>query len=660
MDNEKNLDTGRQVELSQLLAAGVAAYGAGQLEEAEAASEELIRAFPNCAEGYELKGVLRFKSKQHDEALQYLRHSLALNPGSADAWNNLGVVLMGLGKWVEAGDAFLKTLERNPEHISAARHLGFILEKLERPGDAATHYLSLMQRFGPRTDVLEDYIRVMVAQGLADAIQPSLPEGFNPPAVALLTARSFLEREDWESAERYSLASLDLAGGKWPTPDVHLEYFRAMYYMLIDALLQKGYGKGGETCFRERYLDGVRAAFHASGAQLPRPVPSTAQRLAVVVPGFINEHFGPTVLVMGLLIRFMENLGWEAVLINCDYSFYNQALAGIHDIVKLPAGRSHYIFAGRELTVFTPAAAAFRERFEEVGRFLTDFAPSVIFTAGTELNPYSDLLAASWPTLVVPMNWRPPFCYGHLYHVPSEDPTIVGAFRRVLPPQADLLPYERLFPFVLPNPATLRERAEFGLDGGDFVYLLSGLLMEAAYTPEYQLILAEILEQVEHARFLIIGSTEDAFPWSEPRLERWRGSRLVFSAYQPDLRSVLRLGDVFLHPPAPRNGGTVRLCLAEGLPVLVEKRSGLKLVVPDEDMLDGLEAYRDAAVRLARDPAFRDRAAARSRELDARFEAEAAEYMQTLEEAAFRTVEIFQRIRGTHFLYSDKGVFSGG
>lgn len=650
---------GGRVEPSQVVAAGVAAYHAGRFEEAEAASEELIRTWPNRADGYELKGILCFQAKRLDEAVQYFRRTLSFNGRNANVWNNLGVALMTLERWNEADVAFLNTLRLLPDHLAAARGRGLLLEKQERPAEAANHYLALIKRLGPRDDVLEDYIRAMVAHGSQDAILGSLPAGFHPAAVALLTARFLLDQEQWAGAEKFCLDSLSLAKAGWSNPDQQLEYFRSVFYVL-DVLRQNGHGGELEARFRHAYFTGLRDAFRASGARLPLPRLTPEKRMAVLIPGFISEHFGPTVLMLGLLIRFMKDLGWEAVLVNCNHSLYNPRLAGIHGIVALPAGSSRYSFAGREISVFTPEATNFRDRFEEIGAFLTQFEPAVIFTAGTELNPYSDLLAAAWPTQVVPMNWQPPFCYGHLYHVPSEDPAVVEHFRQALSPQAELLPYGRLFPFVLPQPTIVRTRAEFGLNDGDFVYLIAGLVMEAAFTPEYQRILAEILEQNERARLLVIGTTEVEFPWREPRLERLRGTRLFFTAYQPHLRSVLRLADAFLHPPAPRNGGTVRQCLAEGLPVVVARQSGLKLVVPEEDMLDGLDAYRETAVRLALDPVFLDRAIARSRELDARFEAEAAEYMGTLEDAAKRTMKIFQLTRNAHFLYSDQAMPHGG
>lgn len=655
----KILKTGRLVDPSQMLAAGVSAYRAGRLDEAEAASENLMRAFPRWAEGYELKGVLCFQSQRLDEAVRYFRSALSLNGRNANAWNNLGVALMALERWKEAQEAFLNTLRLVPGHLEAARSLGHVLEKLGRSEEAAKHFLSLFQRFGPRDDVLEDYVRVMAAQGMADGVLNSLPQGFHPAAVALLTARALSGLEEWDSAEKHSLESLSLAEVGWANPDQQLEYFRSMFY-LLDALRQKGHGIELEARFRRPYFVRLREAFHAVGARLPQPKASPGRRLALVVPGFINEHFGPTVLMLGLLIRFVETLGWEAVLVDCNYSFYNQALANVSGVVKLPAGRSRYTFAGREVATFAPAATSFRERFEEIGHFLADFAPEVILAAGTELNPYSDLLAACWPTLVVPMNSRPPFCYGHLYHVVSEDPAVLERFRQALPPQAELLPYERPFPFVFPHPATVRNRAEFGLGKDDFVYLTSGLMIGPAFTPEYQRVLAEILEQVAHARILVIGSTEEEFPWREPRLERWRGTRVSFSAFQTDLRAVLRLADAFLHPPAPRNGGTVRQCFAEGIPVVAARQSGLVQVVPDEDMLDGMDAYREAAVRLALDPTFRERAAVHAREIDERFEADSAEYMTDLEEAARRTVAVFQRTRDSHFIFSDHGVPHGG
>jgi tetratricopeptide (TPR) repeat protein len=87
----------------------------------------------------------RRDAKSAEEAVQYFRKALAINPGLASAWNDLGLVLRSMGKLDEAADCFRKLLELQPNSpagyynlagtgaIKSAEEIQRLMEALEQP-----------------------------------------------------------------------------------------------------------------------------------------------------------------------------------------------------------------------------------------------------------------------------------------------------------------------------------------------------------------------------------------------------------------------------------------------------------------------------------------------------------------------------------------------
>jgi superkiller protein 3 len=74
-----------------------------------------------------------FRAGKPAEAIACLRKSLELDPKSATAWFNLGVVLRQQGKRDEAIACFRKALELDPDLPGAKKALDAILK--EKGGD---------------------------------------------------------------------------------------------------------------------------------------------------------------------------------------------------------------------------------------------------------------------------------------------------------------------------------------------------------------------------------------------------------------------------------------------------------------------------------------------------------------------------------------------
>lgn len=103
----------------------------GQHEEAVTA----LKKGADMAEGdysdpyWNLSNVL-WKMNCFDEAEDYARQSIAINPNIPEAWLNLGTACVSLGKQEEAKDSWLKSIEINPDISFAWNNLGNLLREM--------------------------------------------------------------------------------------------------------------------------------------------------------------------------------------------------------------------------------------------------------------------------------------------------------------------------------------------------------------------------------------------------------------------------------------------------------------------------------------------------------------------------------------------------
>jgi Flp pilus assembly protein TadD len=75
-----------------------------------------------------------------DEAAGHVEKALALRPGYAEARNNLGLVLASRGRVDEAIAQYRKALELQPDYAAAHNNLGFLLARRGEVGEAIAHF----------------------------------------------------------------------------------------------------------------------------------------------------------------------------------------------------------------------------------------------------------------------------------------------------------------------------------------------------------------------------------------------------------------------------------------------------------------------------------------------------------------------------------------
>jgi tetratricopeptide (TPR) repeat protein len=104
-----NLTTGRQAKLWCLLG-DLALSGNDPAAAKTVAMEHYTKAWEvsnkTSSRAMRSLGSLHFSAREYPEAVECLRHSVAINPLYGRAWFTLGVCLVRMEKWVEARDAF--------------------------------------------------------------------------------------------------------------------------------------------------------------------------------------------------------------------------------------------------------------------------------------------------------------------------------------------------------------------------------------------------------------------------------------------------------------------------------------------------------------------------------------------------------------------------
>jgi tetratricopeptide (TPR) repeat protein len=75
-----------------------------------------------------------------DEAAEAYERALAIDPGYAAAWNNLGLLRHRTGRYEEAGRCYRRALEADPSCVQAAFNLGALQEDLGDLGAAIVWY----------------------------------------------------------------------------------------------------------------------------------------------------------------------------------------------------------------------------------------------------------------------------------------------------------------------------------------------------------------------------------------------------------------------------------------------------------------------------------------------------------------------------------------
>lgn len=128
----------REIELTipQALDAARDLLRQDNLDAAERVYTSILAHHPQQPDAMHYLGVIRHRSGRHEEGLRLVREALAIAPGHAWMWNNLGNVLVEQQQAAEAQGAYEECVTLDPTAADAWSNLGALHRKAGRLGEA--------------------------------------------------------------------------------------------------------------------------------------------------------------------------------------------------------------------------------------------------------------------------------------------------------------------------------------------------------------------------------------------------------------------------------------------------------------------------------------------------------------------------------------------
>lgn len=119
--------TNGATDLAAKLESGFRHHMAGQLEEARACYEDVLRHAPRHGRTLALAGALALQSGDARRAADRLEAAVEVNPGDAGSWNNLGAACVELQRLDEAESAYRRSLDIDARQADTWNNLATLL-----------------------------------------------------------------------------------------------------------------------------------------------------------------------------------------------------------------------------------------------------------------------------------------------------------------------------------------------------------------------------------------------------------------------------------------------------------------------------------------------------------------------------------------------------
>ena len=138
----------------------------GQHDQAIAAGEMAVSLNPNGADAYCQLAFALYMADRPSEAIELFKKAIRLNPIPPGYYYvNLGTAYRALGRYEEALEAFLKTIQREPNDFFAHLYLASIYSLLGREEDARAEAAEVL-RLDPNFS-LNDYEKFLTEKNRA-------------------------------------------------------------------------------------------------------------------------------------------------------------------------------------------------------------------------------------------------------------------------------------------------------------------------------------------------------------------------------------------------------------------------------------------------------------------------------------------------------------
>lgn len=583
----------------------------GRAEEALTVCDKVLAVRPDDAEALFNRGTTLRLLKRPAEALGSYDQALAIRPDYAEAHNSRGNALRDLGRSEEALACYDKALALRPVNAEALYNRGIALRDLRRSEEALVSYNKALA-------IQPDFAEALLNRGLAlgDHGEPGAEADFEhalrvkPDLVAARIGKCMaqlpvLYRDEPEIAARRSAYARYLdqfctdveegsVAGDLAEAIGSSQPFYLAYQGQNDRELQRRYGALACRAMADSY----------PAPNLPPP-PGPGEKVRVgIVSGFFRHH-----TVWKMLIR-----GWLSQLDRAKFEIF-----GYH---TQPRRDDESEFAAASCDRFVRAPLSLARWREEI---LAD-APHVLIYPEIGMDSGSAQLAAQRLAPVQCVSYGHPNTTGY----PTIDYFLSGALME--PPDGQDHYTERLV--RLPNlsiyydppvsQAVTLDRAELGLRPGGPVFWCGQSLFK--YLPQFDQVFPRIAGQVGDCQFVFFEAAQSraVTVLFKRRLERafaeFGLKATDYCVIVPRLaieRFVATIGlcDVALDSLGFTGGGTTLDCLTHDIPIVTmpgrlmrgrQTTAVLQMMGVTETIAGTVDDYVSLAVRLARDPSWRN------------------------------------------------------
>ncbi len=246
--------------------AGEAALHAGKLEEAERAFRQVIAINPGVAGAYANLGVIDMRRKQWPEALAMLRQAEKLAPDVAGIRLNIGLVYYRQKNFRAAIEPFESVVRQTPGSYQAKYLLGFCYFFDDRWADTVTTLEPLWEQVSAADQLNYLYVLGRAAElskntALEEKAYARMSEiGQGAPEFRMIIGKSHLNRGEYDDAVR-ELEAAAQADPKLPLVHYYLgmTYVRKQDYERARVEFQKDLAQEPDAAFTYEQLGKVEA-----------------------------------------------------------------------------------------------------------------------------------------------------------------------------------------------------------------------------------------------------------------------------------------------------------------------------------------------------------------------------------------------------------------
>jgi tetratricopeptide (TPR) repeat protein len=257
-------DSPSQRDPKKLFAAGEAALRAGRLDEAERDFRQVLAIQPGVAGAYANLGVISMRRKQWAQALEMLHKGEALAPEMAGIRLNIGLVYFRQNEFAEAIAPFQSVVKQAPDSYQARYLLGLCYFFTDRWTDAIGTLQPLWAQASDQLNYL--YVLGIAAYKTKDsaleekALGRLVEIGQNSAEYHLLMGKAHLNRGEYEDAVK-ELEAAEKADPKLPFVhfNLGLAYLRKQDYDRARAEFHKDVAVEPDMPYSYEQLGGLEA-----------------------------------------------------------------------------------------------------------------------------------------------------------------------------------------------------------------------------------------------------------------------------------------------------------------------------------------------------------------------------------------------------------------